>query len=186
MRLFVAVDLDLAAKTSIGSEQSRLRDAARDSRLRWVRPEHMHLTLVFLGEIADNAAAAIVSACGADVAQPPFEVAFGGLGVFPPRGAPRALWVGAAEGSDELRALQREMAQRVARLGVALDTRPFSPHLTLGRWKESRPSDRHLVDDASRATLARVRVDRATLYHSRLSSQGPSYTALSHANLTGR
>ena len=185
MRLFVAVDLDAAAREALAAVQDRLR-ARRDSGspLRWVQRDHLHLTLVFLGDVEEARGAAIAKAIDAPVALTAFDLAFGGLGVFPERGAPRALWVGATSGAAEARTLQRALADRVAALGVTLDSRPFSPHLTVARWKTSRPSDRRRVlEGASDRTIARVRVDHTTLYQSRLSSAGPTYTPLARANL---
>jgi 2'-5' RNA ligase len=71
--------------------------------------------------------------------------------------------------------------------GVAFDDRPFHPHLTLGRWRESRSSDRVIALAAAvKGEMARIHVDRATLYQSRPSSAGPTYTPLAHATLIGR
>jgi len=107
--------------------------------------------------------------------------------VFPPRGAPRVLWVGVVAGVLPLSELQRELAQRIAALGIALEDRPFHPHLTLARWRESRSSDRErALTAAPRGVIARACVGGATLYQSRLSASGPSYTALARANLTRR
>jgi 2'-5' RNA ligase len=107
--------------------------------------------------------------------------------VFPGRGAPRVLWIGIGAGLDQLRSLQREVATRVATQGVALEARDFHPHLTLGRWTSSRPSDAARALGNRRAeTIARENVARVTLFESRLSSSGASYTALAHANLTRR
>ena len=75
-----------------------LRDSGRLS-LKWIRPEHMHLTLAFLGEIDPLRGAAVVDAMSQPIEAPPFAIAFGGLGVFPPRGAPRVLWLGLVSGS---------------------------------------------------------------------------------------
>jgi 2'-5' RNA ligase len=81
--------------------------------------------------------------------------------------------------------LHQELGQRAAALGIALEDRSFHPHLTLGRWRESRRQDRERALAAGgRDPIARVRVQRATLYESRLSPSGPTYTALAHANLT--
>jgi 2'-5' RNA ligase len=186
MRLFVALDLDAAARSAIAEIQSWLRGAAAASPIRWVRPDQLHLTLVFLGEVADARVPALVTAIERPVAQAPFDLVFSGLGAFPPRGAPRALWVGASGGEAALRALHHEIADRVARCDLPLEVRPFSPHLTIGRWKQSRPSDRgRLLGAGADALHARVRIDHATLYHSRLSSEGPAYTAVARANLAG-
>jgi 2'-5' RNA ligase len=189
MRLFVAIDLDASARSSIEAAQSRLRALiGPDSRLRWVRPEQMHLTLVFVGEVDDQQASRVATAIAEPIAQPAFELRFGGLGAFPPRGAPRALWIGAEQGEPELRLLQKALADSVARSGVALEQREFSPHLTLARWKASRPSDRRRALSGSNAVSAPipVRVDHATLYHSRLTSGGSIYTPLAHARLALR
>ena len=188
MRLFVAVDLDDAARAAIAAEQKRVAAALGDARssVKWVRPDHMHLTLAFLGEVSDAQAPAIVDAVSRPVARPPFGITFQGLGVFPNHGGPRALWVGITDGAAELSDLQREIAGRVTDAGSALESRPFHPHLTLGRWRQSRPSDRRRVMAASRPdAIARVAVPMATLYQSRISSAGPTYTSLARATLSG-
>jgi 2'-5' RNA ligase len=187
MRLFVAVDLDATARSAIAAEQKRVAEALGDARssVKWVKPDHMHLTLVFLGEVPDATAPAVVEAINRPVAGRPFAIVFQELGVFPSHGGPRALWIGVADGAGDLTELQRTLAQRVADLGIALESRPFHPHLTLGRWRQSRPSDRRRVLAAARpGAIARVAVSGATLYHSRISSAGPTYTALARANLT--
>lgn len=186
MRLFVAVDLSADARQAIAAEQKRIAAALADAkaRVKWVRPEHLHLTLVFLGDVEDARVPSVVDAIGRDVDAPAFDVTFSGVGVFPARRAPRALWIGIGAGASELTAMQKELAQRVARTGVELDDRPFSPHLTLGRWRMSRSSDgRRALAAAGQGVIARMRVAAATLYESQLSSSGPAYTARARATL---
>ena len=187
MRLFIAVDLPEEAREAIAAEQARIAAALDGATLRWVKPEQAHLTLVFLGHIDAERVTAVVEAVGADVDVAPFEMVLEGAGVFPPRGAPRVLWVGTAAGAAELIALQRRLSARAAALGVALEERPFHPNLTIGRWRASRPSDRDRALAAARpGPIARVHVRHATLYESKLSPSGPAYIALTHANLTAR
>jgi 2'-5' RNA ligase len=186
MRLFVAVDLSEDARRAIAAEQKRIAAALAEAktRLRWVRSEQLHLTLVFLGEVEDNRVPSVADAVGRDVDAPAFDVTFSGAGVFPPHRAPRALWIGITAGVSELTALQQELAQRLVDTGVELDNRPFSPHLTLGRWRTSRSSDgRRALAAAAEGAIARMRVAAATLYQSQLSSSGPVYTARARANL---
>lgn len=187
-RLFVAIDLDPETRAAMAGLQKRLQaDGRASSGLRWLRPEQLHLTLVFLGEVEESRAGVVAGAIGAPVDRDAFEVEFGGVGAFPPRGAPRALWVGAQRGGEELRALQRVLVDRLVQLGVPLESRPFSPHLTLGRWKASRPSDRRRVlDVAPQGRVARSWIDHATLYRSQLSSTGSTYTPLARATLKSR
>lgn len=185
MRLFTAIDLALEARAAIAGEQqgivAALADAARSLRL--VRAEHMHLTLVFIGEVADVSGGAIVEAMARPIPLPPFELVFGGVGVFPSRGAPRVLWLGVLDGAREAIEVHAHVAGRLLAAGVPLADRPFRPHLTLARWRDSRPSTRPRFTESASA-VARTRVEAVTLYQSRVSSAGPSYTALAHAPLT--
>jgi len=187
MRLFLALDLDDRSRQAIAREQVRIRRALRDgSPVRWTAPEQMHLTLLFIGQVDEPAVAAIATDVSEPIRMHPFDLSFAGLGVFPPRGVPRALWVGGGAGTQLVHELRHELDARVRRRGVSLEERPFSPHLTIARWRSSRPSDRHRVLAlASNATITHMRVDHASLYHSRLSSAGSTYTELARANLTG-
>jgi 2'-5' RNA ligase len=188
VRLFAAIDLSAETRHAMAAEQQRISAALRSPdaslKLKWIRPENAHLTLVFLGHVDDARVPALIAAIGRDVDAPPFEIAFGGIGVFPPRGAPRVLWTGITAGLDGIVALQRELAARVAAHGIVLEPRPFHPHLTLARWTASRPSDRaRALNIPPPGTIARQRVASATLYESQLSPAGAAYTALVRANL---
>jgi 2'-5' RNA ligase len=183
MRLFTAVDLTDEARLAIAEHQTHLRERLGASSIKWVRPEHMHLTLVFIGETDQERAQTIIELMGAEVPQSPFQLAFGGVGIFPPRGAPRILWLGTTDGAEEAIELHRHVALRLERAGVARESRPLRPHLTLGRWRDGRPSDRRLVGAESARRIASLEVDGVTLYQSRLSSSGPTYTALAGARL---
>jgi len=192
MRLFVAIDLDDAARAAIAAEQKRIATAIdhREKALTWVAVDRMHLTLVFLGEVPDSSASTMIDAVNRTIALAPFDAVFEGVGVFPPEDAsrsrkpPRVLWLGVTRGADAIIAVQRDIAARVAALGAPIEDRPFHPHLTLARWRRSVWSDRRRVADAVRSgAIATVHVDHATLYHSRLSSAGPSYAPLARANL---
>jgi 2'-5' RNA ligase len=189
MRLFIAIELDDDARHAVAAEQTRLKAALGDGRsaLKWITPEHMHLTLAFLGDVEDGPAQAVCEAIGQPVQADPFAIVFGGLGVFPPGGAPRVLWLGLASGASEVIAVQEEIAARVARLGIALERRPFHPHLTLARWRTSRPSDRRRVAAAdSPHDVARIEIHEVSLIHSRLSPAGPSYVTLARGPLSQR
>jgi len=187
MRLFVAADLPDAVRDALAAEQARIKAAlgSSDASLKWVKPEHAHLTLVFIGNVEDARVPAVVEAIAADIALPAFDATFEGGGAFPPRGAPRVLWIGVGTGARDLVELQRVIASRVAALGLPIEDRAFHPHLTLARWRESRPADRsRALAVAAQGVVARAHVDGATLFQSRLSPSGPAYTALAHANLT--
>jgi len=184
MRIFAAIDLSDDARGAIAAEQaaivSSLGDGARG--LKVVRPEHMHLTLAFAGDAPDAVGAAIVESMRLDIAQAPFELAFGGVGTFPPRGAPRTLWLGVIGGADAIITLHASVASRFEAAGVPLDHRPLHPHLTLARWRHTSGSFRLKAADGNHH-VATVEVAGVTLYQSRLSSSGPTYVRLAHSRL---
>jgi 2'-5' RNA ligase len=186
MRLFAAIDLDDDARLAIAAEQKRLMRelAGRESSLRMVRPELMHLTLAFLGEVEDQRGAAAVEAMRTDLDAAAFDMVFAGLGVFPPHGTPRVLWLGVTAGHDAAVVVQRQIADRLAQVAIAPERRTYHPHLTLARWRTATPADRRAVLAADRgAEIARVHAAAVTLYQSRLGPSGPGYSALARTTL---
>jgi len=187
MRLFAAIELDETTRADIAGEQRRLANALRDQRssAKWVRVEQIHLTVAFLGEVGPPLADAIVAAFGQPIsAGGPFDLTFAGLGMFPPHGPPRVLWVGVQAGLVEVNLVERIVVERLTALGVRLDERPYHPHLTLARWRDSRPRDRRAVAALQHdRVVARTTADAVTLFQSRVSSSGSTYTALSRAQL---
>src|SRR6185503_2547237 len=155
-RLFVALEIGSTAQGRIADEQKRLAETIRGGGLRWTKYDQLHITLVFIGQLSDERAAAIVHAMRDPLPHPPFRCALGGIGAFPPRGAPRALWIGVKTGADEIVRVQFETAGRLETLGVERERRPFSPHLTLARWRDSRPSDRPRASHGEPVTIATV------------------------------
>jgi len=187
VRLFVAIDLSPGTQDAMAAEQERISASlgSTTAPLKWVRPDHAHLTLVFLGQVDDTRVPTLVDNVGMDIEMPPFDIAFSGIGVFPRHGAPRVLWVGIDAGGSQLSALQVELLARVSAQGIAIEARDFHPHLTLARWTRSRPSDRRRALAAGQSgAIARQHVEWATLYESRLSPSGATYVPLTRANLT--
>ncbi|MBI4803838.1 MAG: RNA 2',3'-cyclic phosphodiesterase [Desulfovibrio sp.] len=104
----------------------------------WTRPGNWHITLAFLGDIP-LARAPELSAVLAGISWNAFSFMAGGGGFFPSAKRPRVVWVGAAEGGDRCRELASSVAGALVSLGLTLDEKPFSAHLTVGRIKSSRP-----------------------------------------------
>src|SRR2546423_13133300 len=120
MRLFIAADLPDAVRAAISEQQKRIAAAVGrgGSSLRWVKPEHAHLTLVFIGNVEDARVPAVVDAVGREIDAAPFDVVFQGAGVFPPRGAPRVLGIRVDAGARGLLAVQQPRAARPTALGL--------------------------------------------------------------------
>src|SRR5262245_47004806 len=177
-RLFVALDIGSTARNLIADEQERLAETMRASAIRWTKRDQLHITLVFVGEVPEERAGAIVAAMRDPLPHPSFRFALGGLGAFPPRGAALARWIGVKSGAEQVILVQALVTERLEMLGVERERRPFSPHLTLARWRDSRPSDRPRTTTSSPATIASVDAQAVTLFQSRVTSAGSTYTVL--------
>lgn len=172
-RLFVAVEIPEAIKQKILTLQTKIPTA------RWVRPENMHITLRFIGEVEPAQADAAESALG-EVYGTPFRLALSGTGRFPPgkRKAPRVLWLG-IQGTQPLAALHDrvEAALRAADLPPG-DNKPFKPHITLARLKAQKPvpaADQFLETNADFSAGA-FTVESFVLIESELTRDGPRYS----------
>ena len=132
IRLFIAIRVPPEVRDALAAEQRRLAESGVS--MRWVRPEGMHLTLVFLGNVAEDRRVATEAATEwAAQLVAPLRLAVSSLGCFPARGTPRVLWAGLAGEIEPLRALQRDLDARLRAAGFAVEDRRFTPHLTLGR-----------------------------------------------------
>ena len=181
MRLFLAVDVDERTRAQIAAISASLREAIDKAvKATWVHPDRMHLTLGFFGE-ADAALQQRITASLADpIPEGPFDLSFDGLGLFPERGSPRVLWLGIRRGLDELRRVQVALQ---ARLQTPAAREAFSPHLTLARLRERVPRARLANTGEIAASAGPTRIDRVTLYESRLSPKGPAYVRVAEAPL---
>lgn len=161
-RLFIAIDLPRRVCWRLGQV---LAQPPRG--LRTVLPVQLHLTLHFLGDVEDDAYAALPGAL-AGVKHGAFPIAIRGTGVFPPRGRPIVLWAGVAE-SAPLVTLQSAIGAVIESCGLHVEHRPYVPHVTLARLTPAVPrawTARFLADTAGLAIDA-IPVDQFHLYRSR-------------------
>jgi len=180
MRLFVGVELADAVRDIAGhatNEMKRRLGTRLDAR--WVPMENMHLTVRFVGHVADESLSAVLHAVTAPLDFEPFEIEFGGCGKFPLRGAPRVIWIGLTRGLPQLTVLHEEFNRRLEPLGFEAENRPFSAHLTLARIKAARTAGARQIDaafESVRIGNVTQRVEGLALFESRLSRNGPTYT----------
>jgi 2'-5' RNA ligase len=133
LRLFVACELPSEMKNGLARLQDTLR-AQGAPQVRWVRPEGVHLTLKFLGEVSEDRVAALREALAPTVEGiPPLTLALGEVGTFGGRRGVRVLWVGIAGDLEHLSRLQGRVESALDPLGFPPEGRAFSPHLTLAR-----------------------------------------------------
>lgn len=178
MRLFVAASLPEDLRRSIATIQASLETAPLP--VRWVRPEGIHLTFKFLGEVDPSKLGEIegvLLTAGRGI--PPFRLRAAGAGAFPGRGEPRVIWVGVEGEIETARRLHEALERALEPIGFPGENRPFHPHLTLGRVKgEARGDWRTALARASEDVEGEFEVGEYALYESRLDSRGATYTAL--------
>lgn len=133
IRSFIAVPVPGAGIRALEDAVKTL-DLDLRGTVRWVRPEGIHLTLKFMGDIQPEMAERVLDALPPVAARfSPFELSISGLGVFPNLRRPRVLWAGVHGDLENLSALQLAIDEAVGKLGLPREQRAFSPHLTLGR-----------------------------------------------------
>jgi len=185
VRLFVAVELPEAARQHIAHLLDTLR-ARSTHGLRWVKPEGVHLTLKFLGNVLEERLDSIVTAmerATENVAYFSLRIQDVGafLGAFPNMGSPRVVWAGVQGEVEPLLQLQARLEETLADQGFLPETRPFSPHLTLARVRGRLSSweRQHLteaMESARGITGVDMPVNRLSLMESTLTPEGAVYT----------
>jgi 2'-5' RNA ligase len=192
MRLFVGIELGESLAASVGAAVTRLRSELHQScpglAARWVSHANLHLTLVFIGEVADSDRSAVSAALEPPFGVSAFDLGVSGFGAFPVSGPLRVIWMGIAQGVRDLSVLHEEVNGRLVRVGRAAEARPYSPHLTVARVKDARGVPARAVRDAVRASIAgggSTRVEAVTLFRSRLSREGSAYEPLMRVPLLG-
>ena len=179
MRAFIAMTLPETVRASLATLQRTLAESRAD--VKWVKPEHLHVTMKFLGEITEEQRRA-VEAMLRQVASSiqPFPLSLRELGAFPSMRAPRVIWVGIEEGKEPLVRLAEGIEREGAAAALQKEERPFAAHVTLGRVRSPK-GHQALVQALSEATWTPPppwTANHVTLYESVLSSSGPTYSSL--------
>lgn len=186
MRLFIAAELGDALVAGLAKELERLSPTA--PKARWVRPENVHLTLSFLGEVGPDRVPALERVVREIAARHPvisLEVRGGGAFGSPRR--PHVLWLGLRGNLAALEALHADLKAALAPLGFVPEDREFRPHLTLGRSRDPRgePTLAACAEALRDVDLGSLRISELVLFESHLSGKGPRYTARVRAPLQG-
>ena len=187
MRTFIAIDVSQEIKEVLGAIESHLKYAGAD--VKWVKPEIVHLTLKFLGEITEQKVEEVKAALDA-VARiaKPFDLTIKDIGAFPNIEHPRVIWVGLDKGASETVSIASRVDEELSKLGFAKEERPFSSHLTIGRVRSSLNKAKlaekmssaasHIIKEAA---VPAHRVESVILFRSTLTPHGSIYTKLHEA-----
>ena len=181
MRCFVAIELPDDVRAALARTQASLRQRAPRADLRWVDAAGLHVTLKFLGEVAEDRLSALTDALRATVAShAALALAVAGLGGFPSLGRPRVLWAGIPTGVAELGRLAAALERALAPLGFPPESRPFRSHVTIARVRSPRGTGR--IAAAIRAggdvDFGRWTATDVVLFQSRLRPSGAVYEPL--------
>ncbi|AWM40006.1 2',5' RNA ligase family [Gemmata obscuriglobus] len=187
-RTFIGIDIGDAIRGSAKALQKEL--AKVDPGVKWVTPESMHVTLLFLGDVDDRELHAVCKAVAAAArGEPSFSLRVSGLGVFPNARRPKVVWAGVTDGADVLRRLHTALEEKMLALGgYRSEERGYTPHLTLGRVNTPEAAVAVAAELPKRTAWqgGRVTVDEVLVYDSELNSDGPVYTVVGRAPLAGQ
>jgi 2'-5' RNA ligase len=187
LRAFIGCRLDRAAHDRLVAVLVAFRErlARQGARATFTRPENLHVTVAFLGNIEDGKVADLAASL-AEIARthPPFPVRLEGLGSFPPHRPPRVVFADITEGRNDFIRLAQSVSSACEKLGFDPERRAFRPHVTLARIK---PGRRVQLADVSPhdADAGAARIEHVTLYRSETCPTGPIYSTLSDHALGG-
>jgi len=183
LRLFIAIELPSNIIDGLRNVQEELKD--KSNKPSWAKPENIHLTLKFLGDIETNKIDSMVNILEGIAGKSfSFEISVKGVGTFPAAGTPRVIWVGIEENKDMLQ-LYNNIEEGLAALGFEKERRDFKPHLTIGRIKflNDRAGLRRGLEKVAGLNLARFAVAGFALFKSTLTPEGAIHTKLKEYTL---
>jgi 2'-5' RNA ligase len=189
IRCFIAIELPPELKAELTRLQNKLRSAPGGNSARWVATDGIHLTLKFLGNVPPGKVSEITRAMGEAVKGLPelkFEVAE--CGCFPNTHRPQVVWVGLTGDTGTLGELVKRLESSIARLGFKPEARPFTPHLTLARVRDTAtPVERQALGEAVQrlevGVASVIEASEICLMQSELTPKGAIYTRLAEIKL---
>jgi RNA 2',3'-cyclic 3'-phosphodiesterase len=184
VRLFVALDLPEAVRRALAELIAKFQPKSRGAR--WVQPENLHITLKFIGHVGNEKLSPIQAALSSIHTAHPIELHFRGMGFFPNERRPRAFWCGVA-GSPNLAELAADIDRALVPLGIEAETRPFTPHLTLARFKSDEGVREmvHAANDMKSTDFGAATETNFHLYESLLKSTGAQYNRVASFPFVG-
>jgi len=190
LRAFIAIELPTAITEVLVQAERALQTQCRAG-VKWVPAQNMHLTLKFLGDVTLSQMPEVVAAVEHEaMATHPLHLAVATFGAFPNPSQPRVIWAGLAGDIEDLSSLAGRIDVRLRQMGFPLDTRPFAPHLTIGRVRQEVPVvDRRALGYAVAALPVapglEFLADSVHVVKSELRPEGAEYTRLSSSKFVG-
>jgi len=187
MRTFIAIELPKEIRDSLANLQDKLKSTGAD--VKWVEPDNIHLTLKFLGEIDDQKLDKITSILE-NIAKDKnsFHIFISSIGAFPRISSPRVIWVGIDMGEKETKGIVKALEEKIEKIGIPKEDRPFSSHITIGRTRSALNLQKlaeglKTLENDLKIKVAEFDVTKITLFKSTLTPKGPIYEVLKETNL---
>lgn len=187
MRAFIAIELPPEIKNSLAELQNQLKSSGAD--VKWVKPDNIHLTLKFLGEI-DQSKLDKISKILEDISREKksFPLRLASVGAFPKINYPRVIWAGIDAGDSETKEIAKELEAEIAKVGIPKEDRPFSSHITIGRTRTTLNQEKlvqilKILEHNLGNKKWEFMVTKITLFKSTLTPKGPIYEVLKETHL---
>jgi RNA 2',3'-cyclic 3'-phosphodiesterase len=169
-RLFVAIDLPESMRQLLAGLDPHIRG------MRWTGPAQIHLTLGFFGDASEDIELKLREKLSA-IQFGAFFLPVNGVGSFPPKGAPKIIWIGVGKAHPHLFQIHKRVQEAALAVGIEPELRPWHPHATIARCRDvSAQSVRKFLKVHSDFDAGMIRVDAFHLYSSKLSPAGPIHT----------
>ena len=188
IRAFIAISLTGKVQEQLGKLIQFLYTNYPTSFIRWVPVNNIHLTLMFLGDVPQDRMNLLSQNLYQELAsRHRFDISFGGLGVFPSVKKPNVLWVG-IKFPPELKEIRDGIQARMENLGFERENRPFSPHLTIGRFRrnislKNAEVTQQILQENSQNFKSCMPVESIHLFRSDLKPTGAVYSEIYSVNL---
>ena len=185
-RVFCAIELPRDVREKVLAHSSRLRQSVPEANASWTKPDNIHVTLKFLGDIPQSRVESLsMAAANACKGLESFPISVQGTGVFPTRGKQRVLWIGIEDLEGKLGGLYRRLEEECSKTGFKREERPFHPHLTLARLRKPEGA-RLLAETHTQLGFEPIEflVSELLVIRSELSSAGSKYTTISRHKLS--
>ena len=183
LRSFIAIEIPASLQDVIAQQTANLRQQFQYPAIRWVPKRNIHLTIKFLGEVSTQILEVLARSLNQEVNKmKSFSITAGEMGIFPSGQKPRIIWVG-IKAPPVLFTLQSKIEAISSSLGHKIENRPFSPHITIGRFGNAFPKEKipiilRCLESMNFSIHASVEINSITIFKSDLNPSGSVYTPI--------
>ena len=175
-RVFIGIPLGRKIKSILPIVKSAVN--CNPNYIKWITPENIHLTLLFLGNITNKDLSLLIQSIKKKITSNNFELTITGTGVFPSSKLPKVLWLGISKGKDELTSLQNRVEKSVEKIVKNHQGDTFIPHITIARIQRGHRKIDVLPFLNTVYSQIELDVNSICLYESQLFPEGAQYTVL--------